>query len=159
MQKLRVPVNSFQFGEVSGSLLMRTDSPVYASSAQSLQNMIVMSEGSVKKRDGLKHIYSYSDITYDASNPNKSHLFRFMFSDDEQYIISVEHQKVRCFHLELNGNTTLVSTLTTDTSSNALPFDKDYLSSVHVRAVRRRDVYLSPAVHATNGNSHEPYFL
>ena len=127
MQKLRVPVNSFQFGEVSGSLLMRTDSPVYASSAQSLQNMIVMSEGSVKKRDGLKHIYSYSDITYDASNPNKSHLFRFMFSDDEQYMISVEHQKVRCFHLELNGNTTLVSTLTADTSSNALPFDKDYL--------------------------------
>lgn len=127
MQKLRVPINSFQFGEVSDSLLMRTDSPVYNSSAQSLQNMVVMSEGSVKKRDGLKHIYSYSDITYDADNPHKSHLFKFMFSDDEQYIISVEHEKIRCFHLEPSGATSLVATVTEDTQLNALPFDRDYL--------------------------------
>ena len=93
MQKLRVPINSFQFGEVSGSLLMRTDSPVYAASAQSLQNMIVMSEGSVKKRDGLKHIYNYTDITFDPDHPAQSHLFAFRFSDDEQYIISVEAAK------------------------------------------------------------------
>jgi hypothetical protein len=127
MQKLRVPINSFQFGEVSDSLLMRTDSPVYASSAQSLQNMIVMSEGSVKKRDGLKHIHSYSGITYSASEPDKSHLFRFKFSDDEQYIISVEHGKVNCFHLEITGDVTLVSTLTQDVSAATLPFDREYL--------------------------------
>ena len=132
MQKLRVPINSFQFGEVSGSLLMRTDSPVYASSAQSLQNMIVMSEGSVKKRDGLKHIYKYAGITYDPNHPAQSHLFRFMFSDDEQYLISVEDGQVRCFHLENDGDVTLVDTVTQDTNAASLPFDQDYLSEYTV---------------------------
>jgi hypothetical protein len=128
MQKLRVPINSFQFGEVSGSLLMRTDSPVYAASAQSLQNMIVMSEGSVKKRDGLKHLYNYTDITFDPDHPAQSHLFAFRFSDDEQYIISIEASKIRCFHLELDGDVTLVDTVTLDTNGAALPFDQDYLN-------------------------------
>ncbi len=127
MQKLRVPINSFQFGEVSDSLLMRSDTPVYASSAQSLQNMIVMSEGSVKKRDGLKHIYTYSGLTFDPLYPDQSHLFRFMFSDDEQYIISVEHEKVRAFFLYPDGSVSLVDTITLDTNSDALPFDQEWL--------------------------------
>lgn len=126
MQKVRVPINSFQFGEVSDSLKMRTDSPVYAQSAQSLENMVVMAEGSVKKRHGLKHIYDYS-ITYDANNPAQSHLFKFIFDENEEYIISVEHQKVRCFRLLTDGSVSLVSTLTTDTDSATLPFDQEYL--------------------------------
>lgn len=127
MQKVRVPLNSFQFGEVSDSTLMRTDSPIYASSAQSLENMIVLAEGSVKKRPGLKHIYKYAGITYDPAHSGQSHLFKFVFSDDEQYLISVEHQKTRCFHLESNGDVTLVETITQDTNADPLPFDQDYL--------------------------------
>lgn len=130
MQKVRVPINSFQFGEVSESLLMRTDTPVYNSSAQSLENMIVLSEGAVKKRDGLKHIYRYSGITFDPDHPAQSHLFKFQFSDDEQYLISVEHQRVRCFLLD--GNVTLVSTITADTNADPLPFDQDYLREYNV---------------------------
>lgn len=126
MQKVRVPINSFQYGEVSDSLIMRTDTPIYAQSAQRLENMVVMSEGSVKKRYGLKHIYDYS-ITYDANNPAQSHLFKFIFDDNEQYIISVEHQKVRCFQLETDGTITLVETITQDVDSNALPFNQSYL--------------------------------
>lgn len=126
MQKVRVPINSFQFGEVSDSLKMRTDSPVYAQSAQSLENMVVMAEGSVKKRYGLKHIYDYS-ITYDANNPAQSHLFKFIFDENEEYIISVEHQKVRCFRLLSDGSISLVSTLTADVDSATLPFDQEYL--------------------------------
>lgn len=132
MQKLRVPLSNFQFGEVSPSLIMRTDSPVYASSAQSLQNMLVMSEGSVKKRSGLKHLYNYTDISYDANHPSQSHLFKFMFSDDEKYLISVEHEQVRCFHLELDGDVTLVETITADTNGDDLPFDQDYLQQYTV---------------------------
>ena len=132
MQKVRVPINSFQFGEVSDSLLMRTDSPVYNSSAQSLENMIVMSEGSVKKRDGLKFWYRYSGITFDPNHPAQSHLFNFSFSDDEQYLISVEHERVRCFRLSSATTLTLVSTLTADTNSDPLPFDQDYLSEYTV---------------------------
>lgn len=126
MQKVRVPINSFQFGEVSDSLKMRTDSPVYAQSAQSLENMVVMAEGSVKKRYGLKHIYDYS-IAYDSSYPDQSHLFKFIFDENEEYIISVEHQKVRCFRLLANGTISLVSTITADVDSATLPFDKEYL--------------------------------
>ena len=126
MQKLRVPINSFQFGEVSDSLLMRSDTPVYASSAQSLQNMIVMSEGSVKKRDGLKHIYSHPDLTFDPLYPDQSHLFRFTFSDDEQYIVSVQHEKIRVFFIQ-TGGLVLVETILVDTDSNPLPFDQDWL--------------------------------
>lgn len=37
MQKIRVAQNSFQFGEISDSAIMRTDSPVYGASAQSLK--------------------------------------------------------------------------------------------------------------------------
>ena len=94
MQKIRVPQNSFQFGEVSDSLIMRTDTGIYTSSAQKIENMIVTAEGSARKRQGLKHIYDYS-ITYNSSYPDQSHLFPFIFDNNEQYIISVEHQKVR----------------------------------------------------------------
>lgn len=124
MQKVRVPISSFQYGEVSDSLLMRTDSPVYAQSAQRLENMVVMAEGSIKKRYGLKHIYDYG---LSGVGTAQSHLFRFIFDENEEYIISVEEGKVRCFQLETDGSITLVETITQDTDSNALPFDEDYL--------------------------------
>ena len=125
MQKVRVPINSFQFGEVSDSLLSRVDTAVYTASAQRLENMVVMAEGSVKKRFGMKHLYDYS-ITYNATYPEQSHLFPFIFDENEEYIISVEHQKVRCFRVE-NPTVTLVATITQDTSAAALPFDQEYL--------------------------------
>ena len=125
MQKVRVPINSFQFGEVSDSLTSRVDTGVYAASAQRLENMVVMSEGSVKKRTGMKFIYDYG-ITFNATYPEQSHLFPFIFDENEEYIISIEHQKVRCFRV-VDDTITLVTTLTTDTSAAALPFDREYL--------------------------------
>ena len=124
MQRVRVPISSFQYGEVSDSLLMRTDSPVYAQSAQRIENMVVMAEGSVKKRYGLKHIYDYG---LSGVGTAQSHLFRFIFDENEEYVISVEEGKVRCFQLETDGSVTLVKTITQDTDSNALPFDEDYI--------------------------------
>lgn len=126
MQKVRIPQNSFQFGEVSDSLKMRTDTGVYTGSAQKVENMIITAEGSAKKRTGLKHIYDYS-VNYDASYPNQSHLFPFIFDNNEQYIISIEHQKVRCFRIVDSTTTTLVATITSDINSATLPFDKVYL--------------------------------
>ena len=126
MQKIRVPINSFQYGEVSRSAMMRTDSPVYNASAQSLKNMVVMAEGSLSKRPGLKHHYRFEDITQDTSKVFQSYLTPFVFSDDEKYLISIENAKVRCFRIT-NGSLTLVSTLTADTNTDPLPFDDDYL--------------------------------
>ena len=76
MQKVRVAQNSFQFGEVSDSLVMRTDTAVYPASAQRVENMVVTAEGSLKKRYGLKHIYDYS---LNDSTKEQSHLFPFVF--------------------------------------------------------------------------------
>ena len=127
MQKVRVPVNSFQYGEVSDSLIMRTDTQIYAASAQRVENLLVTAEGAVKKRYGLKHTYDYS-LTYDAANPIKSKLTGFMYDDNEQYVVSIEHQKLRFFRLASDGTVPLVATVTTDTLSAALPFDQDYLN-------------------------------
>lgn len=132
MRKTRIPQNSFQFGEVSDTLSMRTDSPVYAASASKLENMIVTSTGSVKKRYGTRNLYDYG-LSYNPTYPIKSRLFDFSFSDDEQYLISVEHTKVRCFYLnKATDAVTLVQTLTADTSGNPLPFDMDYLKEYTV---------------------------
>lgn len=126
MQKIRVPINSFQYGEVSRSAMMRTDTQIYNSSAQSLKNMTVMAEGSVKKRPALKNHYRFSDITQDTTKVFQSYVVPFVFSEDEKYLISLEHQKVRCFRIE-NGTVSLVETITADTNSAALPFDHNYL--------------------------------
>lgn len=129
MQKIRVPQNSFQFGEVSDSLIMRTDTGIYTSSAQKLENMIVTAEGSVKKRKGLKHIYDYG-ISFVGLGTYRvrSKLFPFIFDDNEQYIISVEHNQIRCFRVVDEDTVTLVSTITHDVNSVLLPFERDYLN-------------------------------
>lgn len=131
MQKVRVPISSFQFGEVSDSLISRNDTPILNSSAQRVENFLVMAEGALKKRHGLKHIYDYN-LTYDANNPNKSFLASFIFDDNEQYVISIEHQKLRAFRLLDDGSVSLVNTVTADVNSAALPFDQDYINQYTV---------------------------
>lgn len=127
MQKVRVPISSFQFGEVSDSLSSRIDTPILNSSAERVENFVVMPEGSLKKRHGLQHIYDYN-LTYSSSNPIKSQLTSFVFDDNEQYLISIEHEKLRAFRLLVDGSVSLVATVTLDVDSNDLPFDQDYLN-------------------------------
>ena len=59
MQKVKVPLQNFQYGEGSPSLIARTDSEIYNSSAQRVQNFFLRAEGGVIKRSGTKHIYTY----------------------------------------------------------------------------------------------------
>jgi len=121
MQKVRIPQNSFQYGEISDNTIMRTDSPIYAASAQSLENMIVLPEGAVKKRHGTKFIYKNTRTNKDL------HLAPFIFDDNEQYVIGIGEAYIFCWRLLTDGTVSLVSTITADTQSNVLPFDKDYL--------------------------------
>ena len=100
---------------------MRTDSPIYAASAQSLENMIVLPEGAVKKRHGTKFIYKNTRTNKDL------HLAPFIFDDNEQYVIGIGEAYIFCWRLLTDGTVSLVSTITADTQSNVLPFDKDYL--------------------------------
>ena len=125
MQKVRVPISSFQFGEVSDSLISRNDTPILNSSAQRVENFLVLPEGGLRKRHGLKHIHDYA-LTYDANTPYKSVLTSFIFDDNEEYVISIENQKLRAFRLLTDGSVSLVATVTSDVNSAALPFDEDY---------------------------------
>ena len=127
MQRFRVPFHSFQFGEVSESMLMRLDTPVYESSAQRIENMTLRAEGGVRRRFGTKKLYSFTDIARDSSKTMQSRLTEFIFSDDERYIVSVEDLQLRVFQVTATG-VTLVSTITQDTDTNALPFSEDYLN-------------------------------
>ena len=123
MQKVRVPVNSFQYGEISDSLIMRTDTQIYAASAQRVENLIVTVEGAAKKRGGLKHIYTYGR-TYDPANPIKSKLVSFIYDDNEQYIVSIENNGVRFFRLVSDGTVSTIGLI----YNTAFPFDQDYLN-------------------------------
>ena len=67
MRKVRVPVNNFQFGEISPSAISRTDSSVYSASAQRVENFLLRSEGGVIKRAGTEKIYKY-DITVEQTS-------------------------------------------------------------------------------------------
>ena len=127
MQKVRVPLTNFAFGEVSPSLTSRTDSPIYNQSAQRVKNFFLRSEGGIVKRSGLKHIYTF-DTTVDETKIQQCRLLPFVFSDDEQYIISLEHQKVRVFQINpTTGAVSLIQTITQDIGSATLKFNQDYL--------------------------------
>lgn len=127
MQKVRVPLTNFQFGEVSPSLYSRTDSPVYNQSAQRIKNFFLRSEGGVIKRSGLRKIYEFN-TTINTGKKQQTRLLPFVFSDDERYIVSLEHQKIRVFQISpTTGNVSLVSTITSDINAATLKFDDDYL--------------------------------
>tara|TARA_R100001443_G_scaffold16036_2_gene25849 strand:+ start:427 stop:3039 length:2613 start_codon:yes stop_codon:yes gene_type:complete len=235
MRRVKVPISNFQFGEISPSLISRTDSAVYAQSAQKVENLFLRAEGGVIKRAGLKHLYEF-DTTFEeasftitvsdygniivgstikffkgdgtlitlefetagGSSPSSSsgnthyvrantdnnttadniytainaisgftvanpsaavvtvtrddpfhgrhltvessdtvrlattnfgtdmtqqhRLIPFIFSDDERYIVSLEHQKIRVFYITpVTQAVSLVSTITQDVDSAALP--------------------------------------
>lgn len=234
MQKSKVALTNFQFGEISPSLVSRTDTKIYNNSAQRVENFFLRAEGGVIKRAGLSKIYEfdttpeeatftitvtdYANIivgsqirffktdgtlitiefeTSGASSPSASvgnkHFVRahqdnnttadnlftainaisgftvsnpaanvvtvtrdslflgrftsvtttditrlavtnftavavqqhrlvpFIFSDDERYIVSLEHQKIRVFEIDTNNNVTLATTITADSLGATLP--------------------------------------
>ena len=128
MQKVQVPITNFQFGEVSPSLSSRTDTAVYTASAQRVENMFIRSEGGVIKRAGLQNLYKYTDITYNAAKTQQARLMPFIFSDDEQYIVSMENAKIRVFIINPStGAVTLTATVTADVDGASLPFSDVYL--------------------------------
>ena len=78
MQKAKVPLTNFQFGEVSPSLISRTDTKVYNNSAQKIENFFLRAEGGVIKRAGLKKIYEF-DTSIDTSKVQQHRLVPFIF--------------------------------------------------------------------------------
>ena len=61
MARLRVPLSSFEFGEVSPSLTSRTDVSVYNASAAKIRNFFIKSEGGVEKRSGTQNWHTFTN--------------------------------------------------------------------------------------------------
>ncbi len=127
MQRVRVPTTGFSFGEVSPSLLSRTDSAVYASSAQKVENFLIRPEGGVTKRGGFKNVYEYG-TTYDSTKKQQNRLIPFIFSDDEKYLISIEDAQLNIFKISpVDGTVSHIQTITQDVDAATLKFDDAYL--------------------------------
>jgi len=123
MARVRVPLNNFSFGEVSPSLTSRTDSGVYSSAAESIQNFVIRAEGGLINRAGLKRVHNFLQ-TYDSSLQQQIRLEPFIFSDDEKYVVAFSNGQIECFFIHpTTGALSLAQTITVDTDSNALPID------------------------------------
>ena len=67
MQVVRIPFTNFQFGEISPSLIGRTDTQVYTNSAQKLTNFLLRAEGGVVKRPGTKFLHNFGTTVESSS--------------------------------------------------------------------------------------------
>ena len=131
MQKARIPLTNFQYGEISPSLVSRTDSPIYNASAQSVKNFFIRSEGGVSKRGGFQAIHKFAGLSVDDNIRQQVRIIPFIFSDDEQYIIALSHEACEIFFIDpTDGTLSLVTTLTQDINTNTLPWVEDYLHEI-----------------------------
>jgi hypothetical protein len=127
---IRVPISNFQYGEVSPSVIGRTDTNVYRFGAKKVENFFLRNEGGLLKRYGTRKIYEF-DTTVDSTKRQQLRIIPFIFSDDEQYIISLEHQQIRCFKIDPStGDISLVETITADVDSATLPITDSILDEV-----------------------------
>ncbi len=67
MAKVRIPISNFQYGEISPSLISRTDIPIYNNSAKKVENFFLRNEGGLLKRFGTKRLYEF-DTTVDLAS-------------------------------------------------------------------------------------------
>tara|TARA_S200002703_G_scaffold46294_2_gene40164 strand:- start:1177 stop:3624 length:2448 start_codon:yes stop_codon:yes gene_type:complete len=140
MARVRIPLPSFEFGELNQSLTSRVDTQVYTSAAEQIRNLYIRAEGSVVKRPGTKRLYNFSAPSYDASKRMQLRLEPFVFSDDEKYIFAFSDNKLDIF--QINASTDAVShiqAITTDVDSVTVPWDVTYLESFTY--VQKGDVF------------------
>ena len=131
MAKVKIPFNSFQFGELSPSFFSRVDTQLYQAGAQKVRNFTILNEGGVKKRPGTEYIYEFG-TTRDDSNEMEIRIEPFIFSDDERYILAFSNNKLEIFGVSEAGvvDTSPVDTLTNASESNVCPWTTAKLKEI-----------------------------
>jgi hypothetical protein len=127
MAKVKVPFNSFQFGELSPSFTSRVDTQLYQAGAQKVRNFLILGEGGVKKRPGTEFIYEFSNIRI-PSNPMEIRIEPFIFSDTERYIFAFSNQKLDIFTIDTSDNS--VSYTMSLSGSGNCPWTTEKLSEI-----------------------------
>jgi hypothetical protein len=131
MAKVKIPFNSFQFGELSPSFLSRVDTQLYQAGAQKVRNFLILNEGGIKKRPGTEYIYEFG-TTRDDSNEMEIRIEPFIFSDDERYIFAFSNNKLEIFGVSAAGvvDTSPADTLTNGSESNVCPWTTAKLKEI-----------------------------
>jgi hypothetical protein len=133
MAKVKIPFNSFQFGELSPSFFSRVDTQLYQAGAQKVRNFTILNEGGVKKRPGTEYIYEFG-TTRDDSNEMEIRIEPFIFSDDERYILAFSNNKLEIFGVTAAGvvDTSPADTLTNGSESNVCPWTTAKLKEITI---------------------------
>ena len=116
MAKVKVPFNSFQFGELSPSFTSRVDTQLYQAGAQKVRNFLILGEGGVKKRPGTEFIYEFSNARNDTK-PMEIRIEPFIFSDTERYIFAFSNEKLDIFTID-NSDDSVSYTMSLSGSAN-----------------------------------------
>ena len=137
MQTVRIPFTNFQFGEISPSLIGRTDIEVYTNSAQKLTNFFIRNEGGVIKRPGFKYKVRLDSATGDSGIGTR--IVPFIFSDDEKYIIGFTDSSILIMILDFDssgsasaGAVTHIQTITADVDGANI---NTYLSATNIKEI------------------------
>ena len=116
MAKVKVPFNSFQFGELSPSFTSRVDTQLYQAGAQKVRNFLILGEGGVKKRPGTEFIYEFPNTRNDTK-PMEIRIEPFIFSDTERYIFAFSNEKLDIFTID-NSDDSVSYTMSLSGSAN-----------------------------------------
>ena len=79
MSRTRYTQNSFVGGALDPSLFGRTDIPSYYAAAAKLENMVVLPQGGVKRREGLRYVNALPAAS-------AVRLVSFTFNDEQSYL-------------------------------------------------------------------------
>ena len=122
MQRIKIPINSFEFGELSPSFTSRVDTEVYKAGAGTIKNLSILTEGGLKKRPGTSRIAAFSSPAV-STGRLELRLEPFVFSDDEKYIFAFSNARLEVFQINpTTGAVTSIQTITQDVNSAALPW-------------------------------------
>ena len=94
-------LNSFNSGELSPLMLSRGKFPKYPSGAQTLENMLVLSQGPIRRRPGTKYIA-------ETKNSGIVRLIPFEYSKSDAYIIEAGERYMRFYR---NGGQILLNSI------------------------------------------------
>lgn len=122
-------IPSFNAGELSPLIHLRSDLEKYRSGCRTLQNMLITPYGGVRRRAGL---------SYTATAPGISRLFRFQASIQKGYILELSEGKIRFY---------LRDSLVMDGGSPyevASPYEEEHLWGVQMAQINNVAYFTHP---------------
>lgn len=110
--------SNFTAGEVSPKLLGRVDIQRYANACKKAENLSVVIQGGLRRRDGLQFVYGAKDVGLGADGlPKPIRLIPWVFSRNESYILELGDKYVRFYQ---NGKIVLSD----PTNPNSAPVEE-----------------------------------